>query len=621
MSRRNTLALTLVAALALVMSAVGIGAYALVPQAKAATSGVTFSARGQALKTAAARSVDMKSVSGPSSAYSDPKTWKVAPSMPLLTGRSAATWNRLKQTRSNPNAPRPATGQANALAKPSTIATKTPYAGSGFKGLDNGCNPGLNGGYYFHPSDQALASSPNWVLEAVNNCIAVYDTSGALQSGFPKSPRTFFNVPMPAPSGCAGSFNQPFLTDPRAFYDPNDQRFVLAWLEVEGAFGVNTCTETSRIWVAVSKTNNPTGAWWVYNFNMLLSGTDAADYDQLGFDSQGVYLSANMFNQAGTAFTNAQVCAIPKANMETGAGLSYYCYNNLSATSTRTVMVDTVQPVLNESPSYGPRGEIFVNTWNMQGDPYGNDCASSACTGMVAWVFSNIANWANNSGTAPRLTGTFITNTKSYILPPAANIPSCTACVETLDTRISATPIYSHGFVWASWGTGVTNYNGQFVPGILWTQARVEMTDQDAACTKAGDICPDVSTSYQEQGYYFFYGSDIAAYFPAVMTDAESNLFMVLEYSSSTDPQSSVYVSRRATLKTGFFHDYGRWLQYGGSGSWGYGSRWGDYTAASYDGMSADHPWFCGQHAATNATTGYDWATWCTKVNYTLTYP
>jgi hypothetical protein len=337
-----------------------------------------------------------------------------------------------------------------------------------------------------------------------------------------------------------------------------------------------------------------------------------------------------MFDQAGATFQTAKICGGAKAQVEgtpLPAAINIACFKNLAATGTRTILVDTVQPVMNETPAYGPRGEIFVNTYNMNGDPLGHDCASVACTGMDVWVMSNVGPWGMDPThhTYPRLTQTVISNTKSYILPPAANEPGCPGCADTGDTRISGTPIYAHGYLWAAWGTGVANFSNQFVSGILWGQMRVQMTDQDSACTFAGDICPQASAAYQEQGYYYFFNGDVAAAFPALMTDGEGNLFMIHGYSSSTVGRSAVYTARRATFQNSRFHDGGRFLQTGVTSALvASGGRWGDYFATSYDGpgTGADHPWLCGQYAANLTATGLgiDWGTWCTKVNLTLSY-
>src|SRR6202011_4760642 len=114
------------------------------------------------------------------------------------------------------------------------------------------------------PPDQALAASLLFVVQGVNTSFAVYSPTGALKAGFPKNSVKFFGIPAPGACDPAG----PFTSDPRAFYDPQEGRFWVAMLQVEGAFGVNNCPEKSIYWVAVSATSDPTGSWHVDAFNM-----------------------------------------------------------------------------------------------------------------------------------------------------------------------------------------------------------------------------------------------------------------------------------------------------------------------------------------------------------------
>jgi len=100
----------------------------------------------------------------------------------------------------------------------------------------------------------------SYVFQGVNTSFAVYNTSGTLQTGWPKNALSFFGVPNPGACDPAG----PFLSDPRAFYDANHGRFWAATLQVEGAFGLNSCPFKTLYWIAVSKTSDPRGVWNVY---------------------------------------------------------------------------------------------------------------------------------------------------------------------------------------------------------------------------------------------------------------------------------------------------------------------------------------------------------------------
>ena len=152
------------------------------------------------------------------------------------------------------------------------------------------------------PPDHAIAANDKYVVQVVNTSLAVFDASKGKTKKKPIDLRKFFNVPAPTPKGCdPDSGNIPFLSDPRAFFDPSTNRFVVAVLQVEGApgFGVTPdCDFVSRYWVAVSKNDNPTGKWYIYGFDtssVVLPG-GAADYTQMGFDSEAIFIGGNEFD-------------------------------------------------------------------------------------------------------------------------------------------------------------------------------------------------------------------------------------------------------------------------------------------------------------------------------------
>ena len=125
-----------------------------------------------------------------------------------------------------------------ALPLASTL-DKSSSTSKGFNGMANSPTicPYFGG---CQPPDMALAASPKYVLQGVNTSFALYSTSGKLLAG-PVDAQNFFGVPDPAPFGCdpAG----PFLSDPRAFYDPNTGRFWVAILQLEDS-PPSPCTAT-----------------------------------------------------------------------------------------------------------------------------------------------------------------------------------------------------------------------------------------------------------------------------------------------------------------------------------------------------------------------------------------
>ncbi|HLX59194.1 MAG TPA: LamG domain-containing protein [Ktedonobacteraceae bacterium] len=439
--------------------------------------------------------------------------------------------------------------------------------------------------------DQALAVSPTWVLQGVNTSFAVYSSKGTLQSGWPKNAQNFFGVPNP-PNNCA---TVPYLVDERAFYDPNDGRFWAAVLQDENAlasYGDN-CPFQALYWIGVSQTSDPNGAWNVYSFDMSNGTTNGVDFTEFGFDAQAAYFTGNMFNQSGSTFQYAEVFAVSKALMESGANVTPHGFSDLKLNG---VAVDSVQPVETEARSYsGPNVGLFINSLNYN---FGSSSCSSGCQGLVVWAV------ANPTSASPSITSAFL-NTNTYTLPPYADQPGCTHCIDTDETQILSTPIYHNGLISFALNTGVNN-GTQVVPGIFWGQVSPIINEDTGNITSAS----------MWQSGYFDYSGDTAACYGALMPDGDGNLFMVFDrMSSSLNPEVD-YVSRRVIFSAGLFHDAGTTLK-AGDARFSSGNLWGDFDATSYDGPGTDNVWFAGEYSSANG----DWSTYIGEGRFILTNP
>jgi hypothetical protein len=117
------------------------------------------------------------------------------------------------------------------------------------------------------------------------------------------------------------------------------------------------------------------------------------------------------------------------------------------------VFVDTVQPVETETLAGGDPGvQYLANSFNINGDTFGDDCFSTACHGFVVWAYDPATKKISHA----------LTESASYISPPNADEPSCTQCIETIDTRITGTPVYSKGadVPLISFGIGTALFSG-----------------------------------------------------------------------------------------------------------------------------------------------------------------
>ena len=494
--------------------------------------------------------------------------------MPFVDEGTDPITQRIRKAaaRLNPNAP------FDLRPIPQSWATVEPFAlgaSKKFAGLANSAStcPYFGG---CQPPDMAVAASTTSVVQAVNMSVAVYNTSGVRLPGWPKNAQTFFGVPNPGACDPHG----PFLADPRAFYDPADGRFWVAFLQVEGALGLNNCPEKSQYWVAVSQTSDPNGSWNVYSFDMRFGTTNIADYTQIGLDNRAFYFGGNMFNQFGSAYIYDEVFAASKASMEAGSVVTAHGLKNIKVGG---VPIDTLQPVVVEGTS--PAAGLFVSSFNMKVS--GGQC-SSGCSGINVFAMANPL-------TAPTLTHKTISSSR-YLLAPAADDPGCSGCVETLDTRISGTPVYSAGSVWFALETGVNN-GTQTVPGILWGQVTPSLTGQKVT-----------GGTMTQQGMLSFSG-DRDASFGSIVPDKSGNMIMVFDTMSSTLNPSIDFTGRLSTdplgsLKTPVVLKAGLMPTTN--------SRWGDFEASSYDGPASNMIWIASQFSG---STG-DWSTEIGRVHY-----
>ena len=490
--------------------------------------------------------------------------------MPFLTGFSPAVYAQRKaDALHNKNAPIDAHPDQDTPFTPGTLAKFNGMADSAsICPYSKGCAP----------PDQALATSPTWVMQGVSTSFSVYNTAGKRQTGWPKNAQKFFGVPNPG--SCDP--NGPFLSDPRAFYDAKNGRFWVAILQVEGALGLNSCPELTHYWIAVSQTNNPNGKWNIYSFDMSSGTTNVADYTEFGFDQAAIYFSGNMFTQNGSAFAYAESFSALKSTMEAGQSVTAFGFTQFTANG---ALLDTVQPIENDTSS-GPGIGILINSFNINGDGT-NDCSTTACSGIVLWAI-------DNPGTSSvSASGLIISTTSTYINPPLADEPGCAGCIETLDTRISGTPVYQVGQISFALESAVNN-GTQNVPGIFF-----------------GLITPTISGgkitgfSVFNNGTFAFAG-DQAASFAALMQTKAGHALIVFDTMSSTIDPSIKYVTqdingifeptvylKKATVATNNTH-------------------WGEYEATSYDGTTTNNIWFAAQYSGGNA----DWATFIGKVNF-----
>jgi hypothetical protein len=342
-----------------------------------------------------------------------------------------------------------------------------------------------------------------------------------------------------------------------------------------------------------------TGVMHVYSFDMTLGGTvnAGADYTQFGFSGKTIAFSGNMFDFTTGGFDFAEAVFVNKAAMEKGNPVTPVAFTGFAAFGPNgTIFLDTVQPVETETTAANDPGvQYLVNSFNGNGDPFGNDCFFTACQGFVTWAYDP----ANQTIGGALVFNFFGAPNPGYIIPPNADQPGCIQCVETIDARITGTPVYSVGggqpLISFSLDTAVNNGGASFpsiVPGLLWGQ--IQVTHFSSSPT--GNL-------YQS-GYLSFSG-DQAASFGAMMQDKNGRTVMVFDTMSANLNPSIMVVSRNKSDPLGTIGN-AHFIVKGPSATFDF--RWGDYEAASYDGFNANHIWVASQYSISG-----DWATFIAR--------
>ncbi len=215
------------------------------------------------------------------------------------------------------------------------------------------------------PPDPHCAAGPNHVLVIGNVTIEWRAKSGMTSLAQYQSSLKAFFADLPDTVGPGTQLGTNGF-DPKVIYDQYAGRFVVLALE-----RTDTPNPTnSRILLAISKTSDPNGGWWLHAINskVPIGGIDRwADYPGLAVDDKAVYITANMFAFAanGSAYGGTRLWIVRK------------------------------------TPAYnGPNNNISVSVY----DPF-TDPDAVPTTAQPAHMFG-----APGSGSAGRPLGTFLTS-------------------------------------------------------------------------------------------------------------------------------------------------------------------------------------------------------------------
>jgi len=336
-------------------------------------------------------------------------------------------------------------------------AKSNPTVDTTFDGLNHYQQRYARGGNQFsiEPPDQALCVGNGFVLEAVNDVLNVYDTSGQSQlpnntatnivAGFPRNVdhsvdlNSFYGYPA-AINRTTGAFG-PELTDPTCIYDAATQRFFLVVLTLDRVGTSQTLSLVNHLDLAVSDTSDPTGLWNIYKINVTNDGTNTGgqnpgpyigDYPHIGADANGVYLTTNAYPWTANGFSGAQIYALSKAELAAGAAAVTMVHIDTSGMVNAPSDAGPTQPGFTVWPAQSPGSqfqdanggtEYFLssNAATEATRPVSGTGGPNASSKVVVWTLGNTSSLDSAS---PSLSlATKLVGVGTYAVPPRVHQP------------------------------------------------------------------------------------------------------------------------------------------------------------------------------------------------------
>lgn len=372
--------------------------------------------------------------------------------------------------------------------------------------------------------DAAVATGPNNVIAAVNYQWNVYDKTGVLLASHLFSDWFGTNTGL--------SFN------PKAYYDISGHYVLLTTSYVPDDI---TGVGFANVYVSVSQTSDPTGAWWNYTFDWRYDNNVLTDNwgenPGLGFDDNSIYITTDQFPLNGDPFFQySKIRVLNKAQLFSGVpNPTFVDFTGLTDADGRDSFALKPSRAVGSSPS-----GYFINA---------NQNGASTVT---LWRI-------DNSDTVPVLTRVATVPVRAYAL--AGSVPQAggRTGVWVGDCRIQDVT-YRNGVLY----TCLTEKGGSSKSAGA---AAVRYLEIQSNGVKNFDITYTGTTSKS------------GVYYPAVSVDSNGNVALGFNRSSSSEYISLYYAKKSAGSST-----FGANILISSGTSYITNPSWGHFNAVHNDG-------------------------------------
>lgn len=407
------------------------------------------------------------------------------------------------------------------------------------------------------PPDPYLAVGPDHILTTVNTTFRISTKSGLTVKTFNANTWYASVHPEIKKDGGVGAF------DPKVIFDHYDKRWVMVWLDY------NESKKTAYFLISVSDDADPTGTWYNYrlpsNYNGSVDAQNWADYQGVGYDSIGVYITSNQWSYGGS-FQYPKIRCLDKKQLyaNTAGPLEWTDFWSIREKNNGE-MVFGIRP----ARVYGNTGEYYF-------------LSRSPFTPSRYMVLHKLSNPFG----AAQLTAVQIPVTSYSDGSNAGQLGGGTPGIEAGGSQLRNEPLYRNGILHAVFA--VKNSSFSSLRYVAFDVAKNTIA---------------MDKTFNADGYWHYY--------PALAVDVDNNVVITYSRSSATEYAGAYYISK-PSYSTDFSgskpiaRGQGNYVKTFDSDR----NRWGDYNGAWVDPKDGNNIWLYTEYAAGTNT----WGAWIAGV-------
>lgn len=400
------------------------------------------------------------------------------------------------------------------------------------------------------PPDCNGTAGPNHYMQTVNTTYSIYTKTGTLVAGPTNMNLLFGTVPG---ANCNDG-------DPLIQYDEQAGR----WLAVE----FSLCGSNDLMLIAVSTTNDPTGTWYQYSFDVA----DMPDYEKIGVWQDGYYMGTN--NSSGN-----DIYVFERSKMLLGQTAQMVGFNNAWRPGTGFLCV----PPLDNDGIAAPAGTpgMFIAF---------NDDAVAGGTDQL-WLYELAVNWTTPSSS------TFTRSQQIDVIPFDSQFtPSWDDITQPNSQKLDGVPqVIMNAPQYRNFGSYQTivcchtvDVDATNHAGIRWYELRKTAPATLWDVRQQSTFAPDIHSRWM--------GS--------IMLNGSGKIGMGYSVSSSTIYPGIRYCGQSASAYAGATSvlDIPEEVIHNGTVAQTTYNRWGDYALLSVDPADDQTFWFTSEYVKTGGT-------------------